>query len=85
MVVHVGIAKSRLQQTLLVARGFEVAQPTLSRDMKELGLAKTPAGYVDPSGSGANAFVAQETREERLARVLRQWLFQRRRSKNRKR
>ena len=29
-------------------RGFVVAQPTLSRDVRELGLAKTPSGYVAP-------------------------------------
>lgn len=32
----------------LLSRGFVVAQPTLSRDLKDLGLAKTPAGYVLP-------------------------------------
>lgn len=56
-------------QELLLSRGFEVAQPTLSRDLRELGLAKTHAGYVDPAAGGA-AFVAPEGREERLARVL---------------
>ena len=29
-------------------RGWRVAQPTLSRDLRELGLARTPAGYVAP-------------------------------------
>src|ERR1041385_4169220 len=33
---------------LLQKRGFKVTQPTLSRDVRELGLAKTPAGYVIP-------------------------------------
>jgi transcriptional regulator of arginine metabolism len=31
---------------LLAARGWRVTQPTLSRDLRALGLAKTPAGYV---------------------------------------
>lgn len=34
---------------LLRGRGFRIAQPTLSRDLAELRLAKTPAGYVVPS------------------------------------
>ncbi|HEV8440081.1 MAG TPA: hypothetical protein VGT40_18475 [Methylomirabilota bacterium] len=33
---------------LLRRRGIAVAQPTLSRDLRELGLAKTPGGYVAP-------------------------------------
>ena len=33
---------------ILRKRGFKVTQPTLSRDIRELGLAKTPAGYVIP-------------------------------------
>src|SRR5215472_9530972 len=35
---------------LLRRRGFAVAQPTLSRDIKELGLARTPTGYAAPAG-----------------------------------
>ena len=34
--------------TLLQKRGYRVTQPTLSRDVRELGLAKTPTGYVAP-------------------------------------
>lgn len=58
-------------------RGFQVTQPTLSRDLRELGLAKTPAGYVTPAdlaaGHAAKAapFVARETREHRLEQLLR--------------
>jgi transcriptional regulator of arginine metabolism len=40
-------------QRLLRGRGFPVAQPTLSRDVRDLGLARTPAGYAvpaDPAG-----------------------------------
>src|SRR5438477_10713419 len=33
---------------ILRKRGFRVTQPTLSRDVRELGLAKSPAGYVLP-------------------------------------
>jgi transcriptional regulator of arginine metabolism len=38
-------------QRRLRGRGIAVAQPTLSRDLKALGLAKTPAGYTRPAGS----------------------------------
>jgi transcriptional regulator of arginine metabolism len=37
-------------QQRLAARGFVVAQPTLSRDLRALGLAKTPTGYVAAAG-----------------------------------
>ena len=53
---------------LLAGRGFEATQPTLSRDVRELGLVKTPRGYAlpgaaDPAGDA-------ERRAERLERVL---------------
>jgi transcriptional regulator of arginine metabolism len=35
-------------QRLLRRRGFAAAQPTLSRDLRDLGLARTPTGYVAP-------------------------------------
>jgi transcriptional regulator of arginine metabolism len=40
---------------LLRARGWRVTQPTLSRDLRALGLAKTPAGYVLPEAVGTAA------------------------------
>src|SRR5262245_40739380 len=39
--------RSRLRR-----RGFAVAQPTLSRDLHELGLARTPSGYAAPVEPG---------------------------------
>jgi|SRR4051812_20574508 transcriptional regulator of arginine metabolism len=61
--------------SLLKKRGFSVTQPTLSRDMKELGLAKTPSGYVAPADLATvtpiAAFVPRERREERLNQLLR--------------
>src|SRR5204863_7236895 len=36
-------------QALLRRRGFAVAQPTLSRDVRQLGLARTPTGYAAPT------------------------------------
>jgi transcriptional regulator of arginine metabolism len=55
-------------QRLLAERGFEATQPTLSRDVRELGLVKTPRGYALPGAPdpGADA----ERRLERLERVL---------------
>ena len=38
---------------LLVQRGVRVTQATLSRDLRELRLVKTPAGYALPSAIGS--------------------------------
>jgi transcriptional regulator of arginine metabolism len=35
----------------LARRGWRVAQPTLSRDLRELGLNKTPTGYARPGAA----------------------------------
>jgi transcriptional regulator of arginine metabolism len=60
---------------LLRKRGWQMTQPTLSRDMKELGIAKTPAGYVAPgditSVSPVTAFTPREMREGRLEALVR--------------
>ena len=60
---------------LLRKRGWQVTQPTLSRDMKELGIAKTPNGYVAPgditSVSPVTAFTSREVREGRLEALVR--------------
>ena len=55
---------------LLRQRGFAVAQPTLSRDVRELGLAKTPQGYVAPEAAGT-PFAPPARREARLGQALR--------------
>src|SRR5262245_51916818 len=54
-------------RTLLRRRGFRVAQPTLSRDLRELGLHRTPAGYASPPGPPA---LPPEGRTAVLDRVL---------------
>jgi transcriptional regulator of arginine metabolism len=54
---------------LLRQLGFVVAQPTLSRDMRELGLAKTPRGYVAPESAVAR-FAPAATRTAKLHRTL---------------
>lgn len=60
---------------LLKKRGWRVTQPTLSRDMKELGIAKTPNGYVAPGDIAAvspiTAFTPRELREGRLEALVR--------------
>jgi len=57
---------------ILRKRGFKVTQPTLSRDIRELGLAKTPSGYVVPGDLAPVApFTPREIREERLEHLLR--------------
>src|SRR5664280_2800445 len=63
-------------QYRLARRGIDVAQPTLSRDLKDLGLAKTAAGYIDPGGDPkAGDAELQTRREERLERALREWVL----------
>ncbi len=55
---------------LLHQRGFAVAQPTLSRDVRELGLAKTPQGYTLPAAA-VTQFAPAPGREARLVQALR--------------
>src|SRR5262247_1512785 len=62
-------SQGELQQ-LLRKRGIAVAQPTLSRDLRELGLAKTPRGYLAP-GVAVARFAPAALREEKLRRILR--------------
>src|SRR5687768_3442801 len=53
--------------------GVRVTQPTLSRDLRELGLVKTPAGYVSPEAIAPVAtFMPRESREHRLDQLLRE-------------
>ncbi|HKR64689.1 MAG TPA: arginine repressor [Thermoanaerobaculia bacterium] len=63
------------QDELLAAlskRGFAVTQPTLSRDLRELGLVKTPNGYVSPQAlPPVAAFLPRESREQRLEQLIR--------------
>jgi transcriptional regulator of arginine metabolism len=53
-------------------RGFQVTQPTLSRDLRELGLVKTPNGYVSPGAlAPVTAFAPRESREHRFEQLVR--------------
>jgi transcriptional regulator of arginine metabolism len=56
-------------QALLRRRGFAVAQPTLSRDVRHLGLARTPTGYTAPTDPAL--FVPVDHRAETLDQRLR--------------
>jgi transcriptional regulator of arginine metabolism len=58
----------------LRSRGFKVTQPTLSRDLRELGLVKTPTGYLAPGTiaiAPVAAFTLRESRLERVNRLIR--------------
>lgn len=55
-------------QRLLAERGIEATQPTLSRDVRELGLVKTPRGYALPGAPDPGVDAGR--RLERLERVL---------------
>ena len=75
-VIRDGAVRSQEElQSRLARRGIDVAQPTLSRDLKDLGLAKTSAGYVVPGAEAAATDGGQKARrEERLERALREWV-----------
>jgi transcriptional regulator of arginine metabolism len=54
--LHRGRVESQEElQGFLAKRGFEAGQATLSRDIRELGLVKTPDGYA----SGRNATLVE--------------------------
>ena len=60
---------------LLDARGFRITQPTLSRDIRALGLAKTPLGWVLPgeiaAGEGeSSGFAPPATRVGRFEQAV---------------
>src|SRR6201987_987609 len=50
---HGTIASQEDLQRLLRKRGFKVGQATLSRDIRDLNLSKTAAGYTLQQGEGA--------------------------------
>lgn len=70
-------------QRLLRHRGYPAAQPTVSRDLRELGVAKGPSGYVLPVAIPARPEAAAppepptgpEKREEKLRRVVREFVL----------
>lgn len=73
----VGATPVHSQDELLEAlrkRGFHVTQPTLSRDLRELGLVKTQNGYVSPESlaplAPVTAFAPRESREHRFEQLV---------------
>jgi transcriptional regulator of arginine metabolism len=65
---------------LLKRKGVLVAQPTLSRDIHELGLVKTPAGYALASDvlnpDDELALTPQERRDEKLAHAVSEFVLE---------
>src|SRR5215210_6200243 len=62
------------QDELLAAlrtHGFTVTQPTLSRDLRELGLVKTPNGYVSTDTIAPVAAFAPRVIEHRFELLVR--------------
>jgi transcriptional regulator of arginine metabolism len=57
--------------------GFKVTQATLSRDIHDLGLVKTPEGYMAPPGE-----TSTDTGAPRIARLLREFVVQIRGAQN---
>jgi transcriptional regulator of arginine metabolism len=70
LVRHESVRSQHELAERLRRRGIAVTQPTLSRDVRELGLAKTVSGYV-ASEPGALERPPAEAREAALARALR--------------
>jgi transcriptional regulator of arginine metabolism len=60
---------------LLRERGIAVAQPTLSRDVRELRLAKTRDGYTTPEGAPPFPSAAPAERQSKLGRALRSFVL----------
>lgn len=60
-------------QEILAKKGIEVTQPTLSRDLRELGVIKTPAGYAlaeELAGVEPFRLSPRESRESRFDTVI---------------
>jgi transcriptional regulator of arginine metabolism len=68
--LHRGPVESQEElQGFLAKRGFEAGQATLSRDIRELGLVKTPDGYT-----AASAAAATEPVLPSVARLVREFV-----------
>ncbi|MGK2856170.1 MAG: arginine repressor [Thermoanaerobaculia bacterium] len=58
--------------TILAKRGIRVAQPTLSRDLRELGVVKTPEGYALAEMFAGAMLAPRGTREDKLDSAIRE-------------
>jgi transcriptional regulator of arginine metabolism len=67
LIAQGGVRSQEELQRRLRRRGITVAQPTLSRDLRALGLAKTATGYVAPP---PGAFVPAAVRAAALDRAV---------------
>jgi len=68
--LHRGPVESQEElQGFLARRGFEAGQATLSRDIRELGLIKTPEGY-----SAARGVAASEPVLPSVSRLVREFV-----------
>lgn len=56
---------------MLLKRGFEVTQATLSRDIHQLHLYKGPNGYALPNGNGVGVLDEEDDETPTVADVLR--------------
>lgn len=70
-----GVHSQEQLRELLRAEGVEVTQATLSRDLRELGVAKGPDGYVLPE-PGAQPALARADRQHAVERAIRQHLIE---------
>lgn len=68
---HEHVRSQEELQHFLKSRGIKVAQPTLSRDIRDLALVKTAAGYALPQ---AAAEPAEERLLEKLERAVREFV-----------
>ncbi len=69
----VPIATQDALARVLASRGFQVTQSTLSRDLRALGVVKTPSGYAIPGDNGG--FSHSVGGSDRLPSVLRATLI----------
>lgn len=68
--LHRGPVESQEElQGFLAKRGFEAGQATLSRDIRELGLVKTPDGYTAAGGAAVTEPVLPS-----VARLVREFV-----------
>lgn len=71
------VASQEGLQRALYKRGFRVGQATLSRDIRELGLAKTQEGYALPQGDAYS-----EPSLPPVSRLVREFVLDVRRAQN---